>query len=152
MKTECAELGRLKSQLREFCIGKGRGKDPFEAQLKDLGIYLNLDALTDVPSCITEVRKRLGNWPDTAVKAVMQVRTQLLSQEGPRSTEMTVFKYTCMLYCILCLGGFRAGEVDIIIKVARADKPWLLRIAQELYDSGRKVFDKIIAEIKEEDE
>ena len=71
VKTECVELGRLKSQLREFCIGKGRGKDPFEGQLKDLSIYLNLDALTDVPSCITEVRKRLGNWPDAAVKAVM---------------------------------------------------------------------------------
>ena len=47
--------------------------------MKDLGIYLNLDALTDVPACITEVRKRLGNWPDSAVKAVMQVRTQLLA-------------------------------------------------------------------------
>ena len=65
---------------------------------------------------------------------------------------MTVFKYTCMLYCILCIGGFRASEVDIVVKVARADKAWLLKIAQELYDSRCKVFDKIIAEVREEGE
>ena len=57
-----------------------------------------------------------------------------------------------MLYCIMCLGGFRPSDTDTIVKIARADKPWLLAHAQELYDSGRKVFDKIIAGVEVGDE
>ncbi|KAH0571344.1 hypothetical protein SS50377_27645 [Spironucleus salmonicida] len=149
-ENEAPELNQIRGKLVEFCSGKGRGKDPFEAQIVDLKKFLNVKAFSDVGECIVEVRKRVGDWPDQAINCVGKARNQLIKIEDEKVKLMTVFKYTCLIYGLLCFSGFRKDNLSRIITIAKADEKWFTEQLESVYKENKLVLDKCFEGMQQE--